>query len=81
MNYHSVFCGDDELPKFEPTTYVVVRRFTVPGIESNYYDVQCAEEMAGCDDLAGAFDLRNWYQKHQPQGKGGVTYKYEVMTR
>lgn len=81
MDYHSVFCGDEQLPKFLPTAYVIVRRFTIPGIESKYYDVRCQEEMAGCDDLAGAFDLRDWYQTHQSQGKGGVAYKYEVMTR
>lgn len=81
MNYHSVFCGEDTLPKFEPTAYVIIRRFIIAGIESNYYDVCCEEEMAGCNDLAGAFDLLGWYQKHQPHGKGGAIYKYEVMTR
>lgn len=80
MEYSEVRYGA-ELPKYDPTTYVVVRRFTLPGVESKYYDVRCEEEMAGCDDLAGAFDLRNWYQKHQSQGKGGVSYEYEVMER
>ena len=80
MEYSEVRYGA-ELPKYDPTTYVVVRRFTLPGVESKYYDVRCGEEMAGCDDLAGAFDLRNWYQKYQSQGKGGVSYEYEVMER
>lgn len=81
MEYSEVRFGDAELPKYEPTTYVIIRRFLIAGVESKFYDVRCEEEMAGCDDLAGAFDLRDWYQKHQSQDKGGASYKYEVMMR
>ena len=71
MDYHSVFCGDEQLPKFLPTAYVIVRRFTIPGIESKYYDVRCQEEMAGCDDLASHLTCETGIKRTSRKVKAG----------
>lgn len=81
QDYYDIKLGEEQLPKFSQPRYIVVRLFVLDGIVSDYYKVNCQELMASTDDLAGAFDLRNWYEKHQKQGKGGVTYTYEVHER
>lgn len=74
------YCGE-ELPKFAPSKYIIVRTFVIHSQHSKYYEAQCQQEMAGADDLAWAFDLRDWYENNFPSHNLAIDYKYEVQER
>lgn len=81
QEYNDIRFHGEELPKLNLGNFVVIRLFRIDGVASKYYDVNCEQEVASTDDLAGAFDLRDWYRKHEPYHKSGVKFNYEVYQR
>lgn len=81
QTYDDVKYYGEELPKFEPSRYVIVRTFEIHSEHSKYYQAKCQQEMAGTDDLAWAFDLRDWYENNFPSHNLVIDYKYEVQER
>lgn len=72
--------GDAEtLPLYEKEKFVIVRRHGICGVHSDYYVVNAQVIVAECSEIAGAFDLRNWFNEHFPEGPDGVPYRYIVM--
>lgn len=77
--YNPAFGDAEVLPVYRRNKFLIVRHHTIPGIESEYYTVNARMVVADCNEIAGAFDLRDWFDRNYPKAPDGTDFYYQVM--